>query len=115
LLRFFDRAARSADQAEPLTAGAQDTGASALTAPETPALTPASLPASAAVTAPLNGARNTSHRLNGTAPVACPSAQGRQALLADAALPWRASPSPQRQPGEQPSAAEVGALPATLR
>jgi hypothetical protein len=44
-----------------------------------------------------------------------PICTGQQALLADAALPWRASPSPQRRPGGQPSAAEAGALPATLQ
>jgi regulator of protease activity HflC (stomatin/prohibitin superfamily) len=59
LLRFFDRAAPPAAQAQPPATGTQDTDAPP-PVPEIPALTiPASLPASAALTAPLNAAPKT--------------------------------------------------------
>jgi hypothetical protein len=110
LLRFFDRAALAPGQAEPSTAGAPPP------VPEIPALTvPTSLPASAAVTAPLNAAQKHQPPSDRHRTGCVPICTGQQALLADAALPWRASPSPQRRPGGQPSAAEAGTLPATLQ
>jgi regulator of protease activity HflC (stomatin/prohibitin superfamily) len=59
LLRFFDRAARAAGQAQPSANGTQDTDAPP-SMPAIPALTaPASLPATAALTSPLNTAPKT--------------------------------------------------------
>jgi regulator of protease activity HflC (stomatin/prohibitin superfamily) len=59
LLRFFDRVAPPAGQAQPPATGAQDTEARP-PVPEIPALTiPVSLPATAALTAPLNAAPKT--------------------------------------------------------
>lgn len=59
LLRFFDRAAQPAGQAQPSAAGTQDTDAPP-PMPEIPALTlPASLPMGAALTSPLNTAPKT--------------------------------------------------------
>jgi hypothetical protein len=60
LLRFFDRAAPAAAQAQRPAEDARDTG-EPLPVPEAPALTvPASMPASTALTAPLNTAPKTS-------------------------------------------------------
>jgi regulator of protease activity HflC (stomatin/prohibitin superfamily) len=60
LLRFFDRTAPAASQAQLAAEDARDTG-EPLPVPEIPAVTlPASMPASAALTAPLNTAPKTS-------------------------------------------------------